>query len=123
MKKEWIYRAECVRVVDGDTVDLILDLGFDVKVKQRIRLANIDTDELRGGTEATKERARAAKKFVEDKLMGNDQLWVETFQDARGSFGRYLGLIFYKGELNETQCLNDQLVLNGFEKHVEKEDN
>ena len=119
MKQEWLYRAEVVRVIDGDTVDFILDLGFDIKVKQRIRLLDIDTEELRGGTEESKQRAREAKAFVEEKLNQAEVIYVETFQDARGSFGRYLGIIHITDNTTSfTLNLNETLIKEGFEKQI-----
>ena len=60
----FVYQAELDRVVDGDTVDVVLDLGFDVKLhKQRVRLHGIDTPESRTRDLEEKEKGLAAKEF------------------------------------------------------------
>ena len=91
----YIYKAELVRVVDGDTVDLIIDLGFDTLRKERFRLYGIDAPEMR--TEAGK----AAKAWLEDALMPLEAIYVQTIQletkAKRDKYGRFLALL-YKSE-------------------------
>ena len=98
----YIYRLlEIVRVVDGDTIDAIIDLGFGISITERIRLANVDAFEVRG-EERTK--GLTAKEFVTRLLAGsippprhNDTLrLISTEFDYRGSFGRILGRIEYR---------------------------
>ena len=67
----FVYQAELDRVVDGDTVDVILDLGFDVKLhKQRVRLHGIDTPESRTRDLAEKKLGLAAKKRLQELCVG-----------------------------------------------------
>ena len=88
---QYIYKVYKVdRVVDGDTVDLLVDLGFSVITKQRIRLAGIDTYELRGGTDETKALGRKAADRVKELLSSGD-VFIRTKKDKAGKFGRYLG--------------------------------
>jgi len=89
------YAARCLRVVDGDTVDLEVDLGFGMRSIQRFRLMGIDTPELRGGTPESKEKAKEAKARVEQLLIhevnpqwGDFPILVHT--EKADSFGRYL---------------------------------
>jgi micrococcal nuclease len=93
----FVYRATLDRVVDGDTLDCILDLGFDVKLhKQRVRLAGIDTPESRTRNLAEKALGLAAK----DRLI---ELCVGTFKIkslGKGKYGRILG-IPYDAEGND----------------------
>ena len=85
----FVYQAELDRVVDGDTVDVILDLGFDVKLhKQRVRLAGIDTPESRTRDLAEKKLGLAAKERLKE-------LCVATFKIkslGKGKYGRILGI-------------------------------
>ena len=88
----YIYKAELVRVVDGDTVDLISDLGFDTFKRERFRLYGIDAPELR--TEAGKE----AKAWLEDALMPLEAIYIQTIQlktkAKRDKYGRFLAVLY-----------------------------
>jgi len=88
----YIYKAELVRVVDGDTVDLIIDLGFDTSRKERFRLYGIDAPEM--NTPEGKE----AKEWLEDALMPLEAIYVETIQletrAKRDKYGRFLAVLY-----------------------------
>ena len=111
------YRAKLVKVVDGDTIDAEIDLGFDICVKKRVRLAGINTPECR--TRDLKEKALglAAKDRVKAILAENPKFTLESTEV--GKFGRVLGKIhitMLDGVDGLTQiCLNDQLIK---EKHA-----
>ena len=99
------YKATVVRIVDGDTVDCDIDLGFSVVLhKQRIRLKGIDTPESRTRDKVEKLYGLAAKAYLEGFIWAaGDDLSIETSMDGRGKFGRILGrLINRYGE-----CIND----------------
>ena len=87
------YNCKIVRVVDGDTVDVDIDLGFDVWLKkQRIRLYGVDTPESRTRDLEEKKYGFAAKAFVEKHIpVGSKQILRTKLDDARGKFGRILG--------------------------------
>ena len=86
------YSCRIVRVVDGDTVDVDIDLGFDVWLKkQRIRLFGVDTPESRTRDLEEKKYGLAAKKFVEKHLPLGSKQTLRTRLDDRGKFGRILG--------------------------------
>ena len=86
------YSCRIVRVVDGDTVDVDIDLGFDVWLKkQRIRLFGVDTPESRKRDLEEKKYGLAAKKFVEKHLPLDSKQTLRTRLDDRGKFGRILG--------------------------------
>ena len=99
------YRGLITRVIDGDTVEAEIDLGFGVSIHETIRLDGINTPEIRGGTAETKAAGQEAKRFVEKHTLDR-QVEVFTHQDKKGKFGRYLAEIFLNGE----DCLNDMLV-------------
>jgi micrococcal nuclease len=88
----YIYKAELIRVVDGDTVDLIVDLGFDTSRKERFRLYGIDAPELR--TEAGKE----AKAWLMSVLQPLGFIYVQTIQLStkakRDKYGRFLAVLY-----------------------------
>ena len=86
------YRCQILRVVDGDTVDIDIDLGFGVWMrKQRVRLYGVDTPESRTRDLEEKKFGMMAKKYVKGYLpIGTDQI-LRTHKDGKGKFGRILG--------------------------------
>jgi micrococcal nuclease len=99
----YIYKAELIRVVDGDTVDLIIDLGFDTSRKERFRLYGIDAPEM--NTAAGKE----AKKWLWDALQPLEAIYIQTIQletkAKRDKYGRFLAVL-YKGEADMEQDMD-----------------
>ncbi len=86
---EFVYRATLDRIVDGDTFDCILDLGFDVKLhKQRVRLAGIDTPESRTRNLAEKALGLKAKERLKELCVGTFK--VKSL--GKGKYGRILGI-------------------------------
>jgi micrococcal nuclease len=85
----FVYNATLDRIVDGDTFDCILDLGFDVKLhKQRVRLAGIDTPESRTRDLAEKKLGLAAKERLKELCVGNFK--IKSL--GKGKYGRILGI-------------------------------
>ena len=99
--------TKIMKVVDGDTVDVILDLGFDMYKKERVRLAGIDTPESRTRDLEEKEMGLEAKEFLERRMNDCDNLWVRTEKD--GKYGRMLGEIWCS-----TVCINEEMVNRGY---------
>ena len=86
------YRCIIVRVVDGDTVDVDIDLGFGIWLKkQRIRLFGVDTPESRTRDLEEKKYGLLAKEFVKSYLQKDSEQIFQTKTDERGKFGRILG--------------------------------
>ena len=83
----YTYNIEVLRVIDGDTIDASIDLGFDVKIKKRVRFMGINTPESRTRDLEEKKRGLAAKQRVVGDLYG------ETMLNFVGKFGRCLGEI------------------------------
>lgn len=95
----FVYRiARVTRVVDGDTLDVIFDLGFDVQLKQRIRMFGIDTPESRTRDKEEKVFGLASKKYLKDTVANATEVVCKTHvADARGKFGRVLGEVWCDG--------------------------
>ena len=91
----YIYKAELIRVVDGDTVDLIIDLGFDTSRKERFRLYGIDAPEMNTA------EGKAAKAWLREVLQPLEAIYVQTIQletkAKRDKYGRFLAVL-YKSE-------------------------
>ena len=102
------YKATIRRVVDGDTVDVTLDLGFNIMYNSRIRLLGIDTPESRTRDLEEKKRGLAAKDRVKELCPVGSSVTLKTTKDGRGKFGRILGEIFVD-DIN----VNQQLVSEG----------
>ena len=98
-KNYYLYKATVVRVVDGDTVDLEIDLGMNVFVKERIRLARINTPETYGVKKDSEEykAGMKAKKRLEELVLGKE-IALETVKDKKGKYGRLLAEIFLDKE-------------------------
>ena len=86
------YRCKVSRVIDGDTVDVDIDLGFGVWLhKERVRVLGIDTPESRTRDKVEKRFGLLAKEFVEDFFKIGDVILTTKKYDAKGKFGRILG--------------------------------
>lgn len=92
------YRATIARVIDGDTVEAEVDLGFDVVVRERFRLYGINAPETKG---ESREDGRAATEFLRTliaKHTGNSGvLTIQTKKDKREKYGRYLAVLMANG--------------------------
>jgi micrococcal nuclease len=106
---DWTREITVVRIVDGDTVDCLLDLGYDIQLKVRVRLSGIDAPEVRG-----KEKVKGLESSAHLlKLLKahKGKLTVRPPKKQRGKFGRWL-MVIYGGDVN----LNQQMVKDGFAK-------
>tara|TARA_R100001463_G_scaffold55202_1_gene106599 strand:+ start:669 stop:1073 length:405 start_codon:yes stop_codon:yes gene_type:complete len=105
----YTYKAKLDRVVDGDTIDANINLGFDITIHKRIRLTGIDTPESR--TRDLEEKARGlASKARLIELLGEGNFILESREV--GKFGRVLGTIYTVAE--ESININDKLVEEGY---------
>ena len=103
------YRTKVVRVVDGDTVDVDIDLGFGVWLrKSRIRLYGIDTPESRTRDKGEKKFGLLAKDFLVEKL--GDSPILKTTKDGKGKFGRILGEFLVDDGEGRVRSVNDWLI-------------
>jgi|TARA_R110002126_G_scaffold285040_1_gene435126 micrococcal nuclease len=105
------YNATVVRIVDGDTIRLDIDLGFDIILKnQSVRLYKVDTPECR--TRDLKEKAAGllAKVVVQNLIAVGERVFIRTKLDTKGKFGRLLGTIITADNLN----INEHLIDNNY---------
>lgn len=102
----YTYRAELVRVIDGDTVVLDIDLGFETWLRnQVVRLYGLNTPEIRG---KEKPEGLEVKAWMEERLYGRE-IVLQSIQDKKGSFGRWLGILFADGENVNEELLEAKL--------------
>ena len=107
------YRVKITRVVDGDTVDAELDLGFNIKYKERIRLLGIDTPESRTRNKVEKKlglKSKARLKELISEHKGN--IILTTAKEGKGKFGRILGSLVISDNGVEAN-LNDIMIAEG----------
>ena len=98
---------EVVNVVDGDTIDIVIDLGFDLTKKERVRLAGIDAPESRTSNAEEKQFGLEAAEYLKSRLNSSSNLKVKTEKD--GKFGRMLGYLY-----DEKGSLNEDMVARGY---------
>ena len=108
--------TEINRVLDGDTIDVTIDLGFDLYKKERVRIAGVDTPEKRTRDLEEKELGLDATKWLKDKLEGaidgDDELSIRTeLVGGVGKYGRLLGWL-YVGD--DDYSLNEQMITEGY---------
>ena len=109
--------TEIVKVLDGDTIDVLIDLGFDLFKKERVRIAGVDTPEKR--TKDLEEKALGIdatnwlKKKLEDTIAGDgDELTIRTeLVGGTGKYGRLLGWLYINEDLIS---LNEQMITEGY---------
>jgi len=119
-KDPYIYRIKSVlKVVDGDTIDAAIDLGFDISLTKRIRLAGVDTPESR--TTDVKEKALGleVKEWLKKKLEGQTDIIVKTeLPDSTEKYGRILGHLFIGDKevsaVNRKKSVNNQMIEEGY---------
>ena len=108
--------TEIVKVLDGDTIDVIIDLGFDLYKKERVRIAGVDTPEKR--TRDLEEKALGQdatdwmKKHLDGAISGEDDLVIRTeLKGGMGKYGRLLGWLYIGDDL---VSLNEQMIEEGY---------
>lgn len=104
------YRCEVVKIIDGDTVDVDIDLGFGVWMRnERVRLYGIDTPESRTRDPEEKKYGLAAKEFLTNMLNDPKGIVLKTHKDAEGKFGRILGELWRISDFAD-QSINEYMV-------------
>jgi len=112
---KYIYRGKLERVVDGDTIDALIDVGFDICVKKRIRYKGIDTWESRTRDLEEKKLGLAAKARNKDLLenISSKPGYFRLKSYGVGKYGRVLGEIFIQDAKGVQMNINDTLIAEG----------
>ena len=106
------YVRKVEAVVDGDTIDVLIDLGFDILFESRVRLAGIDTPESRTKDLAEKALGLEAKEYLKKSLKDAKSVVIKTEKmDSSEKYGRILGWVYVDGN---TVSLNDMMINDGY---------
>ena len=106
------YVREVKSVVDGDTIDVVIDLGFNILFEQRVRLAGIDTPESRTKDRFEKSLGIESKEYLKKHLKDAKSIVIKTEKmDSSEKYGRILGWVYINGD---TVSLNDMMINDGY---------
>jgi micrococcal nuclease len=106
------YVRKVENVVDGDTIDVLIDLGFDILFASRVRLAGIDTPESRTRDLAEKALGLESKEYLKKYLKDAKSVVIKTQKmNSTEKFGRILGWVYINGD---TESLNDKMINDGY---------
>ena len=113
--EKYIYRGKLERVVDGDTVDALIDVGFDIWIKKRIRYSGIDTWESRTRDLAEKAKGLEAKARNKELLLevSSKSGYFRLKSYGVGKYGRVLGEIFIEDAEGKQYNINETLISEG----------
>ncbi len=116
MSSKFWYTATLVKVIDGDTIDVMIDLGFKIHHKARVRLYGVNTPESRTKDLAEKQMGLKAKSFTEDWLTRHKTFTIHTIAGKDDKYGRILALVYSSDEIKSesTACLNEDIVSSGY---------
>jgi micrococcal nuclease len=106
------YVRKVENVVDGDTIDVLIDLGFDILFQSRVRLAGIDTPESRTKDLAEKALGLESKEYLKKYLKDAKSVVIKTEKmDSSEKYGRILGWVYVNGD---TESINDKMINDGY---------
>ena len=106
------FVKEVTKVVDGDTIDVIIDLGFDIMFSSRVRLAGIDTPESRTTDKAEKALGLESKEYLKKNLKDAKSIVIKTEKmNSSEKYGRILGWLYIN---DDTESINDKMINDGY---------
>jgi len=106
------FVEEVKNVVDGDTIDVVIDLGFDILFASRVRLAGIDTPESRTTDKAEKALGLEAKEYLKKQLKDAKSVVIRTEKmNSSEKYGRILGWVYVNGE---SESINNKMINDGY---------
>ena len=105
------YSCRINRVIDGDSVDVCIDLGFDISFTSSVRLYGIDTPESRTRDLDEKKCGLLAKKFLEESVKNGKNIIIRTQKDEKGKFGRVLGSLIIDGTNINHKMIEENLAV------------
>ena len=107
----YTYKAKLVRVINGDTLDIEIDLGFDLVTRQRLKLYGINTPDSKSPDIDTKQKGLDVKNRLIEVLP--KEFTVTTILNKRGKYGRILGKVYIVDDNDNKVCINELLVDEG----------
>lgn len=110
----YVYKAYITEVYDGDTVTATIDCGFNICLKEKLRLGRINAPEVRG---AERERGLISRDWLRALIL-NKEVIVKTYKDEKGKYGRYIADIFVDVS-GEMKNVNDWLVKENLAEYKE----
>jgi len=119
-KDPYIYRVkQVIKVVDGDTIDVAIDLGFDISLTKRVRLSGVDTPESRTTDLKEKSLGLEVKEWLKKKLQDQTDIIIKTeLPDSTEKYGRILGQLFVGDKevmsVNKKKSVNQQMIDEGY---------
>lgn len=106
------YVKSVDNVVDGDTIDVVIDLGFDILFQSRVRLAGIDTPESRTSDKAEKALGLEAKEYLKKNIKAAKTVTIRTEKmDSSEKYGRILGWVYLDGD---SESINNKMIKDGY---------
>ena len=113
LKDPYIYRIKQItKVIDGDTIDADIDLGFDISLSKRIRLAAVDTPESRTADANEKKYGLESKEWLKHKVENAKNILIKTeLPDSTEKYGRIIGHLFIN---DQETSLNNQMITEGY---------
>ena len=115
-EKLYWYKAKCLRIIDGDTIEVNIDLGLKISLKERIRLYGLNSSEIFGvkmGSPEYLEGMKCKDRVVQ--LIEGKEIWLNTIKDKQEKYGRYLGIVYFSDN-NQLISLNNLLLTEGLAK-------
>jgi len=104
------YSCKVKRVVDGDTMDVVLNLGFDILYACRVRLGSIDTPESRTRDLDEKARGKLSKAYLKESIKGKKIVLRTKLKDSRGKFGRVIAEVWAEFEEGSMRNVNELMI-------------
>ena len=106
------FVKEVTKVVDGDTIDVVIDLGFDIMFSSRVRLAGIDTPESRTTDKVEKALGLESKEYLKKNLKDAKPIVIKTEKmNSSEKYGRILGWLYINGD---TESINNKMINDGY---------
>lgn len=106
------FVKEVTNVVDGDTIDVVIDLGFDILFQSRVRLAGIDTPESRTSDKIEKALGIEAKEYLKKSIKASKSVIIRTEKmDSSEKYGRILGWVYLDGD---SESINNKMINDGY---------
>ena len=107
------YRVKkLINVIDGDTIDVDIDLGFDISLTKRVRMAGIDTPESRTSDKFEKALGLEAKEYLKKHIKAAKTVVIRTEKmDSSEKYGRILGWVYLDGD---SESINNKMIMDGY---------